>query len=148
MKTYTTECPELKAQLSRDKVLKAKIKTSNDAADFFRQVYDESIEIYESFFVVYLNQMNNTIGWYKVSQGSITGTLADPRLIMKKGLECLATSMILCHNHPSGNLKPSEADLILTKKLKEAGDFLDIKVLDHIILTTDSYTSFLDEGLI
>jgi DNA repair protein RadC len=147
MKQYKSNCPELVATLKRDDCKKVKIASSKDSADFFRQVI-EGIDIYESFFVVYLNQSNNTIGWYKASQGGIAGTVADPRLIMKKALDVLATSLILCHNHPSGNLKPSGADESLTMKIKQAGAFLDIKVLDHIILTEESYYSFADEGLI
>lgn len=146
MKIYKSQCPELRACLKRDQVYKAQIKSSQDAADFFRKLYDESIDIYESFYVIYLNQSNNTIGWYRVSQGGISGTIADPRLIYKKALECLAISMILCHNHPSGSLKPSNADIQITEKLKKCGEFLDIKVLDHIILTESSFYSFADEG--
>jgi DNA repair protein RadC len=148
MKTYKTECPELKVQLKRDVVLKAKITSSQNSADFFREIWDDTIDIYESFFVIYLNQASNTIGWYKVSQGGITGTVADPRLIIKKALDILATGFIMCHNHPSGNLKPSEADIALTKKIKSGAEFLDIRLIDHIILTTDGYYSFNDSGLV
>jgi DNA repair protein RadC len=83
-----------------------------------------------------------------VSEGGITGTVADPRLILKKALAYNAVSIILCHNHPSGNLKPSKADEMLTKKIKEAAALLDIKVLDHIIVSTEGYFSFADEGLL
>jgi DNA repair protein RadC len=144
MKTYKANCPELKVQLKRDQIKKVKIKSSNDSADFFRGIWDDSIDIYESFFCIYLNNANNTIGWYKVSQGGITGTVADPRLIIKKALDVLATSIIMCHNHPSGQLIPSNADINITQKIKKAGEFLDIAVLDHIILTEDSYYSFAD----
>jgi len=146
MKTYKANCPELKVQLKRDQIKKVKIKSSNDSADFFRGLWDDSIDIYESFFCIYLNNANNTIGWYKVSQGGITGTVADPRLIIKKALDVLATSIIMCHNHPSGQLIPSNADINITQKIKKAGEFLDIAVLDHIILTQDSYYSFADNG--
>lgn len=147
MKEYKQNCPQLIATLKRDDIKKIKVQSSKDAADFFRQVI-EGIDIYESFFCVYLNTANNTIGWYKVSQGGLTGTIADPRLIMKKALECLATGIILCHNHPSGNLQPSTADKNLTEKLKQGAMFFDIKILDHIILTEESYFSFADEGII
>jgi len=146
MKTYKTNCPELKVQLKRDAIKKAKITNSKDSADFFRELWDDSIGIYESFFCIYLNNANNTIGWYKVSQGGITGTVADARLIMKKALDVLATGIIMCHNHPSGQLRPSEADLELTKKIKQAGVFLDVTLLDHIILTEEGYYSFSDNG--
>ena len=114
---------------------------------YFRQLW-EGIDIYESFFAVYLNQSNNTIGWYKVSQGGITGTVADPRLILKKALDILATGIVICHNHPSGTLKPSLADEQITKKLKDGCSYFDIRLLDHIILTEDGYYSFMDEGIL
>lgn len=146
MTKYKSQCPELKVELKRDQIKKAKIANSQNSADFFREIWDDSIGIYESFFVIYLNVSNTTIGWYKVSQGGLQGTVADPRLIVKKALDVLATSFIMCHNHPSGNLTPSEADKVITKKIKEGAGFLDIKLLDHIILTEESYYSFADEG--
>ena len=93
-----------------------------------------------------LNQANKTIGYAKISQGGIAGTVVDVRIIAKYAVESLAVSVILAHNHPSGNLKPSEADLIITKKIKEGLKILDIKVFDHIILSADNYYSFEDEG--
>ena len=132
MKEFKSPCPELKATLKKDEVKKVQIKSSKDSADFFRQVI-EGIDIYESFFAIYLNRANNTIGWYKVSQGGLTGTVADLRLIMKKALDVLATSIIICHNHPSGNLQPSRADEELTQKIRQGALFFDITVLDHII---------------
>jgi DNA repair protein RadC len=83
-----------------------------------------------------------------VSEGGITGTVADPRIILRKALEQDAVSLVLCHNHPSGSLRPSRADEQLTQKIKEAASFLDITVLDHIIVSEDGYFSFADEGLI
>ena len=147
MKAYKTNCPELRAELKRDEVKKVKVSTSKDCADFFRELW-EGIDIYESFFCVYLNQANNTIGWYKVSQGGITGTVADPRLIIKKALEVLATGIVICHNHPSGNLKPSQADETITRKIKEGCSYFDIRLLDHIILTETEFYSFQDEGIL
>lgn len=147
MKVYKTNCPELVATLKRDDVKKVQIKTSSDSADFFRQIM-EGIDIYESFFCIYLNRANNTIGWYKVSQGGLVSTVADPRLIIKKALDCLATSIVMCHNHPSGCLRPSRQDEELTIKIKQAASFLDILVIDHIILTETGYFSFADEGLL
>jgi len=147
MKTYKSNCPELKAELRRGEVKKAQIKSSTDAANFFRDLW-EGIDIYESFFAIYLNRANNTIGWYKVSQGGIDSTVVDARLIVKKAIDVLACGIILCHNHPSGNLQPSEADKILTKRIKEGCQYFDIKMLDHVILTEDGHYSFADEGLI
>lgn len=147
MKVYKTNCPELVATLKRDEVKKVQIKSSKDSADFFRQVM-EGIDIYESFFVIYLNRANNTIGWYKVSQGGLIGTVADPRLIIKKAIDILATSMVMCHNHPSGNLQPSRADEELTRKIKQGAAYFDILLMDHIILSEHSHYSFADEGII
>ena len=95
-----------------------------------------------------LNRANKVIGIYEVSSGGMSGTVADPKLIFSAALKSCATSMVLSHNHPSGNLKPSNADLRLTSKIKAGGELLDIDVLDHIILTSEGYFSFADEGLI
>lgn len=103
---------------------------------------------HEEFWVLYLNNSNKILQSVQLSKGGITGTLVDVRLAMKKALELGATSIILTHNHPSGNLQPSEADKQLTKKLKSAGEGLDIKVLDHLIVTEKAYFSFADEGLL
>jgi DNA repair protein RadC len=148
MKKYKATCPELRVQLKRDLIKKAQIKSSKDSSDFFRDCWDEGLDVYESFFVVYLNSANNTIGWYKVSQGGLAAVLVDVRLVFHKALDCLATSMIVCHNHPSGNLSPSKEDQALTKRLKDGGDLLQIRLLDHIILTENGYYSFSDEGLL
>jgi len=102
---------------------------------------------HEEFWILYLNNANKIIEMVQISKGGITGTLVDVRITLKKALELGATSLILAHNHPSGNLNPSEADKQLTNKLKIAGESLDIKVLDHLIVTEKSYFSFADEGL-
>lgn len=125
-----------------------KITSSKTSSEFIRQFYSDDIEIYESMFILLLNNSNTTIGYAKISQGGIVGTVVDVRIIAKYAVESLATGLILAHNHPSGNLKPSEADKAITKKTKEALKLLDVNVLDHIILTKDSYFSFTDEGLI
>ncbi len=98
--------------------------------------------------VVYLNRANKIKHYEIISEGGITGTIADPRIILKKALENDAVSIILCHNHPSGSTKPSRADQELTKKISEAASYLDIKVLDHIIVSEEGYYSFADEGLL
>lgn len=123
-----------------------KITSSLDAADFCRSFYFDDLTIYESFFLVLLNNANHTIGYAKISQGGVTGTVADPRVIAHYSISALATGVILCHNHPSGALRPSENDLILTRKIKEGLKLFDIAVLDHIILTDEGYYSFTDEG--
>jgi len=103
---------------------------------------------HEEFHIIYLNNSNKVINSMQLSKGGITGTLVDVRLALKMALELGATSIILCHNHPSGNLNPSSADKQLTQKLKAAGENLDIKILDHLIVTEKSYFSFADEGLL
>lgn len=103
---------------------------------------------HEEFWILLLNRANKVIKKRSISSGGISGTVADPKIIFKIALENSSSAMILVHNHPSGNLKPSEADLRLTKKLKEAGMLLEIPVLDHLIFTDNSYLSFADEGLL
>ena len=102
----------------------------------------------EEFWINYLNNSKKVIKKSQLSKGGITGTLVDVRLVLKNALEVGATGLILAHNHPSGNLKPSEADKQLTNKLKAAAESLDIKVLDHIIVTEKAYFSFADETIL
>lgn len=102
---------------------------------------------HEEFWIVYLNNSNKVISKSQLSKGGITGTLVDVRLVFKMALEMGATGLILCHNHPSGTLIPSDADKQITRKLKLAGDSLEIKVLDHLIITEMNYFSFVDEGI-
>jgi len=103
---------------------------------------------HEQFWVIMLNRANMVLKKVMVSQGGVSGTVADPKLIFKSALENLASAIILVHNHPSGNLKPSEADIALTRKVKSAGSLLEIPVLDHLIFTNNGYYSFADEGTI
>ncbi|RKS89817.1 DNA repair protein RadC [Flavobacterium limicola] len=102
---------------------------------------------HEEFWIIYMNNSNKVISKSQLSKGGITGTLVDVRIVFKTALEIGATALILCHNHPSGTLVPSDADKQITKKLKLAGDSLEIKVLDHLIVTETSYFSFADEGI-
>ncbi|HSY60335.1 MAG TPA: JAB domain-containing protein [Cytophaga sp.] len=125
------------------------ITDTESAANAARRCFDaDSIEWVESFIVIALNRANKALGFYKISSGGITATVADPKVILQFALLSNATSIILVHNHPSGNLKPSFADEQLTKKIDEAASYLDIKVLDHIIVTTEGSYSFVDEGLL
>lgn len=125
------------------------IEKSSDAANLLRILWEEGkLELVEQFKVLFLNRANKVIGLFNVSSGGITGTVADPRIIFTAALKLNAVGMLLCHNHPSGSLKPSRADEELTQKIKGAGAFMDIKVLDHIILTAEEYYSFADEGLL
>ncbi|SDH58692.1 DNA repair protein RadC [Flavobacterium omnivorum] len=102
---------------------------------------------HEEFWIIYMNNSNKVIAKSQLSKGGITGTLVDVRIVFKSALEIGATALILCHNHPSGTLIPSDADKQITRKLKLAGDSLEIKVLDHLIITENSYFSFADEGI-
>jgi len=125
-----------------------KVSGSADMADILRNVWSDRIEYVEEFLVICLNRANMVLGWAKVSQGGISGTVADPKVIFQVALKANASSIIIAHNHPSGNLQPSEADINLTRKIKDAGLSLDLPVLDHLILTPEGYYSFADEGLI
>ena len=125
------------------------ITTSKDAADLLKLCWDENkIDFVEQFKVLFLNRANKVLGIYDVSSGGVTGTVADPKLIFVAALKANACAIVISHNHPSGNLKPSQQDEQLTLKIKEAGKFLDIRLLDHIIITSEGYYSFADEGLV
>ena len=123
-----------------------KITGSRDVSELFQPVLGDLP--HEEFWILLLNRANRVISRHKVSQGGVSGTVIDVRLIMKTGIEKLASAIVLCHNHPSGNLQPSEADEQITQKLKEAGKLMDIPILDHIIVTDNSYFSFADEGIL
>ena len=137
----------LELGVRRNMAIKKKntIKQSSDVAAYLQAELGH--KQMESFVVVYLNRANHIIRQEIISEGGITGTVADPRIILKKALDHHAVSIILCHNHPSGNLKPSKADEQLTNKIKNAAAFLDIQVMDHIIVSEEGYYSFADEGL-
>lgn len=126
-----------------------KVTSSKDAYDILYNNWDlDKIELLEQFKILLLNRANNVIGIFQVSSGGIAGTVADPKLIFSTALKACASSIILSHNHPSGNLQPSQQDIELTKKIKAGGSYLDIMVLDHVIITPDRYYSFADEGMI
>lgn len=122
------------------------IRTSSDIAEYVRAMIKDFG--YEVFGVLYLNQSNKINHFEIISKGGITGTVADPRVILKKALDAECTSLVLCHNHPSGNLNPSRADQELTRKIKTAASYFDIKVLDHLIVSEEGYYSFADEGML
>lgn len=123
-----------------------KIQSSESVFELMQPVLGELP--HEEFWILYLNNSNKVIAKNQLSKGGITGTLVDVRLVLKKALEVGATALILCHNHPSGTLKPSRADQDITQKLKTAATSLDIKVLDHLIITEKTYFSFADEGIL
>lgn len=144
---YSKNCPPLVITTKSKSNKFSKIKTPQDASNFFKEVWD-GIDLYESFYCLFIDNAGTTIGWYKASQGGITGTVVDVRLIAKKGIDCLASAVILCHNHPSGNIDPSATDIGTTEKVKAGLELLDIKTIDHIIITTNSYYSFAENNLL
>lgn len=126
-----------------------KISGSKDVYDYFSLNWDRNrIELIEQFKIMLLNRANRILGIFEVSTGGVAGTIADPKVIFGTALKGNASGIILAHNHPSGNLKPSEADKQLTAKMAQAARFLDICVYDHIILTAEGYFSFADQGMI
>lgn len=125
------------------------IKSSKDCYDIFSKLWDENkMEIQEEFKVLLLNRANRVLGVYQAFAGGMTEVSIDPRLILAAAVKSLSVAIVLSHNHPSGNLKPSRADEELTAKIKEAAKYLDIKVIDHLIVSSEGYLSFADEGLL
>jgi DNA repair protein RadC len=123
-----------------------KITCSKDAFDILKSHIGDAQ--YEEFWIMLLNRANKVLQNFNISEGGISGTVADPRKIFKIAIENNASSIVLCHNHPSGNVQPSESDIKLTHKLKDAGDHLDIQVIDHIIIGENQYFSFADENIL
>ncbi|QOG03714.1 DNA repair protein RadC [Flavobacterium sp. MDT1-60] len=130
---------------AEDAVELVKITSSKRVFEIMQPIIGELP--HEEFWVLFLNNYNKVISKSQLSKGGISGTIVDVRLVFKLALENGATGLILCHNHPSGNLQPSDADRKITKKIKLAGDSLDVKVLDHLIITETNYYSFVDEGI-
>jgi DNA repair protein RadC len=124
------------------------ISSSNDAAQILYANWSDDLELLETFNILILNRANRVKGIFTVSKGGVSGTVVDAKIVFSAALKAMACGIILAHNHPSGNIYPSQADLDLTSKLKRAGKALDIVVLDHLILTTGNYYSFADEGKI
>jgi DNA repair protein RadC len=123
------------------------ITTSKDAVDVFREVWSNTMEVREEFYILLLNRANKVKAWYRVSEGGVTGTVVDPKMIFSVALKCGACSVIMAHNHPSGATKPSQQDIDLTKKIVSGGKFLEVSVLDHVIMTQETFFSFADEGM-
>ncbi|MBN3035221.1 MAG: DNA repair protein RadC [Bacteroidales bacterium] len=123
---------------------KRKISSSRDVFEYFQPLMADNG--YEAFYVLLLNRANRVIRDVQISEGGMTGTVADPRKIFKVAIDHQAASLIMCHNHPSGNIEPSQADRDLTRKMKKAGELLDLPVLDHLIMGDEKYYSFADES--
>lgn len=127
------------------------MKTSKDVAKYCQSIYEPSrIEHIEEAFLVLMNRQNRVLGWAKISTGGITGTVIDSKVIFQIALNSNASAIAICHNHPSGNMTPSEADKKLTNMVKQGANILDITLLDHVIISPDmdNYFSFTDEGLL
>ncbi len=144
----TTPAFTIKKNTAEQQFETVKISSSKNCYDYIKQFYGDDIEVWESFFILLLNRNANTIGYAKISQGGIAGTVVDVKIIAKYCIDSLASACVLAHNHPSGNLQPSGEDISITRKVKEALKLLDVQVLDHVILTTEGYYSFADNGIL
>ena len=143
--------PELELKYKSGTVKKIKISSTDDGANMFRQLFNEdTIEYREEFIVLYLNSANKTVGWMKHSTGGTVQTVVDVKMVLTTGLLCGASAIIVAHNHPSGQMYPSQEDENITKRLKNGCNAIDIKLLDHFILSGEnkSYYSFANEGKI
>lgn len=124
------------------------VKCSRDAYGPFKEIIGSDIDVFEVFTVIFFNQRSKSTGWMKVSTGGITSSIVDVRILMSAALNCLATQMMICHNHPSGGMKPSNEDIKITNQIKEACKIMNINLMDHLIISEKEYYSFADEGLI
>ncbi|BFM44012.1 JAB domain-containing protein [Flavobacterium sp. CFS9] len=123
------------------------IKSSQDAYHLLKFSWNKGkIDYFEQFKILFLNHSFKVLGLYEMSSGGITGTIVDLRMIFSAALKANATNIMIAHNHPSGNTSPSEADKHMTAKIRQAGEVLDIKLLDHLIITSETYYSFADKG--
>ena len=125
-----------------------KVTSSRDAADYLRTIWSPHMDRIEEFTLLCLNRANKVLGWAKISSGGLAGTVADPKVIFQVALKANASNIILCHNHPSGNLQPSEADISITRRIKESAALMDISLLDHVIVAGKAYFSLADENMI
>jgi len=140
---------EVKLTYHRTEEFKGQIRNSTNAVDLLRELFDKDIiEHHEEFWVLFLNRANKVIGFQQLSVGGLNGCVVDVRHLFQAALLSNACGLIVCHNHPSGNTQASEADIDITKKIRQCGDLMDIKLLDHVILTSDSHKSLAEEGLI
>ena len=144
---YQMNIAEIKVSYFSKNTKQTQIKESEDAYNVLVKAWNkDTLELQEEFKILLLNRHNTVLGIYSVSKGGTTSTVVDPKLVFSVALKCNASSLIFAHNHPSGNLKPSKTDINLTNKLLAAANFLDIVVLDHIIISQNGYYSFSDNG--
>ena len=149
MKQFKTRLPEIQLSYRRGTEAIVKITKVEDAYLIFKSLYDvNTIDYIESSYALFLNRANNTIGWLKLSQGGTCATIIDTKVLFATALKCGASAIIISHNHPSGQLKASEQDIRITKKLKEVGCLLEIAILDHLIITSEGYFSFANDGIL
>ena len=147
MKRLKSNLREVSAVYKKNlSVQNIKVASSQDVNAFIRTIYPVEINIREAMVAVFLNNSNHTLGYSVASIGGITGTLVDVRLILRDALLTQSTAIILVHNHPSGSLQPSQADISITEKVKNAALLMDIKLIDHLIITENQFFSFADEG--
>lgn len=140
---------EIQVSYSANIIGKEKVSNSKDLFNIVHNQWNiDTIEMYEEVKILLLNRANKVLGIYALSKGGLSSSVVDIRIILSIALKALASSIILIHNHPSGNLKPSKSDIDITKKLKSACELLDIVLLDHLIVTKGDYFSFADDGLI
>lgn len=139
---------EFKLSRTKSEFDKKQVTSSKQAYDYIKKFYFDDIDIYESTFILLLDQSAKTIGYAKVSQGGVAGTVVDIKIICKYAIDSLASGVILAHNYPSGSLSASVQDQNITKRVKDALLIMDVRLMDHLILTSDGYFSFADEGLI
>ena len=146
---HNTQVSEIQVSYSPNLLVDMSIKNSKKSFELILNEWElETLQMQEEVKILLLNRSNKVLGIYSLAKGGLTSCIVDVRIILSIALKTLATGIILVHNHPSGNLKPSKADLDITKKLKNSCDLLDISLLDHLIITKDNYFSFADEGLI
>jgi len=151
MKTQQIEISEVQI-IYRTKVKaseRPQIKCSKDAYELFMETWDlDTIEHHEEFKLMLLTRSNRVLGIASISKGGINGTVTDVRIVLQYAIKANASGLIVCHNHPSGNLQPSESDTAITRKIKDSAVLMDIQLLDHLIINSDTYYSFADNGLL
>jgi DNA repair protein RadC len=139
---------EYKLSANKCEFEQKKIMSSSDVYDYAKQFYSDDLLIYESSFIVLINRANKVLGYAKISQGGVAGTVVDTKIVAKYAIESLCAGVFFVHNHPSGNVKPSTHDIQVTDKLKKALSLFDIKLVDSIIISDNSFYSFSNEGLL
>ena len=141
--------PKIKVKVTSTKGDEVFVSSTDDLPDMLRMMFNaDTIEWTEEFLVICLNRAHKVLGYYKVGVGGFSGVLCDPKVVLTIALQSAASSIILAHNHPSGNTSPSDNDMLLTNKIKNACSYLDINLLDHFIITSNSHYSFMERGIL